>query len=163
MGLGEAYLDVFFSIVRTSLLVAVVLAVLVRLVKRVHVGMLLLGACVAWGLLSYAGLSLFHQDRFVELHQEHNDYVPKSGCLTYDPSFGHLYASSSMSRTEFDDWVVQFPLPLTEFDELYQRFDEQQLGFTEPETALATESAPNGAQTRVYFKGGVMYLSRNVM
>ena len=163
MGLGEAYLQVFFSIAKLALLAAVVIAGLVRAFKRVRLGKLVLIALVLWVLLTYAGAKLFHHDRFVELHQSRNDYVPKTGCLTYEPSFGNLFASYSMSRDAFDAWVAAFPVPMTEYNSSLQRFDEERLHFTEPDAAFATEPASNGGQTRAYFKDDVMYLSRNVM
>lgn len=163
MGLGEAYLDVFFSIARLALLAAVVVAGLVRAFKRIRLVKLVLIASVAWLILTYTGVKLFHHDHFVKLHQSHNYYAPKTGCLTYEPSFGHLFASYSMSRDAFDAWVADFPVPMAEYDDSLQRFDKGRLGFTEPEAAFATEPASNGGQTRVYFKDGIMYLSRNVM
>ncbi len=145
------------------MLAAVVLAALLRIFRQIHVGKLLLLGFVLWIAFTYMGMRLFHHDRFVELHQSHNDYVPTTGCLTYEPSFGHLFASYSMSRTEFDVWVAQFPVPMSEYDSQLQKFDEDRLGFTDPDAAFATESASNGGQTRAYFKDGTMYLSRNVM
>lgn len=163
MGLGEAYLEVFFNIAKLALLASVVAAGLVRAFKRVQLGKLVLIAIVLWFLLTYTGTKYFHHDRFVELHRTQNNYVPTTGCLTYEPSFGHLFASYSMSRDAFDAWVAAFPVSMTEYDSSLQRFDEEQLRFTEPDAAFATEPASNGGQTRAYFKGGVMYLSRNVM
>ncbi|MEM8671810.1 MAG: hypothetical protein AAGG48_30105 [Planctomycetota bacterium] len=163
MGLGEASLAVFFDIAKIAFLTAVVLSVLVRIFRRLHFGKLLLLGFALWMMLTYAGTKLFHHDRFVELHQSHNDYVPPTGCLTYEPSFGHLFASYSMSRAEFDAWVTQFPIPMAECDSQLQRFDEKRLGFTEPDAAFATDPASNGGQTRAYFKVDTMYLSRNVM
>ena len=163
MGLGEAYLNAFFSIAKLALLAAVFSTGLVRLFKRVRIAKLVLMAIVAWAVLTYTGAKFFHHDRFVELHQSHNNYVPATGCLTYDPSFGHLYASYSMSRDAFDAWVADYPVPMTEYESSLQRFDEKMLRFTEPDAAFATESASNGGQTRAYFKDDVMYLSRNVM
>ncbi|SMP79990.1 hypothetical protein SAMN06265222_1411 [Neorhodopirellula lusitana] len=163
IGLGEAYLEVFFNIAKLALLAAVVVVAFVRVFKRVRLGWLLLVAFGLWVILTYTGAKLFHHENFVRLHQSHNDYVPKTGCLTYEPSFGHLFASFSMSRDSFDAWVADFPVPMFEYDDALQRFDEDRLGFTEPDAAFATESASNGAQTRAYFKDNVMYLSRNVM
>ncbi|WP_146517650.1 hypothetical protein [Rubripirellula amarantea] len=163
IGLGEAYLEVFFNIAKLALLAAVVVVALVRVFKRVRPGWLLLAAIGLWIILTYTGAKLYHHENFVRLHQSHNDYVPKTGCLTYEPSFGHLFASFSMSRDKFDTWVADFPVPMSEYDNALQRFDEQRLGFTEPDAAFATEPASNGGQTRVYFKDNVMYLSRNVM
>lgn len=163
MGLGEASLAVFFDIVQIALLVSVVLTAIVRLFRRIHFGKLLLLGFVLWFAFTYTGTKFFHHDRFVELHQSHNDYVPATGCLTYEPSFGHLFASYSMTRAEFDAWVAQFPVPMSEYDSQLQRFDEERLGFTNPDAAFATESASNGGQTRAYFKDGTMFLSRNVM
>ncbi|MCC9656704.1 hypothetical protein LOC70_12910 [Rhodopirellula sp. JC737] len=139
------------------------MTVVVRLIRRIHLGKLLLLGFALWIALTYTGTKFFHHDRFVELHQSHNDYVPASGCLTYEPSFGHLFASYSMTRAEFDAWVAQFPVPMSEYDSQLQRFDEDRLGFTDPDAAFATQSASNGGQTRAYFKDGTMYLSRNVM
>jgi hypothetical protein len=163
MGLGEASLAVFFDIVQIALLMSVVLTAIVRLFRRIHFGKLLLLGFTLWLAFTYTGTQFFHYDRFVELHQSHNDYVPATGCLTYEPSFGHLFASYSMTRAEFNAWVEQFPVPMSKYDSQLQRFDEERLGFTDPDAAFATESASNGAQTRVYFKDGTMYLSRNVM
>ncbi len=163
MGLGEAYLVVFVGIAKSALLVSLVSVGLIRALKRIHTGKLFLVGCVLWIGLTFAGLNWFHRDRFVDLHQSHNDYVPRSGCLTYEPTFGHLFASYAMSRDDFDTWLAAYLVPLMPYEDFLQRFDEERMGFTEPDAAYATEPASNGAQTRVYFKDGVMYFSRNVM
>ncbi|GAA5504566.1 hypothetical protein [Novipirellula caenicola] len=163
IGLGEAYLEVFFDIAMLALLASVVTVTMIRVLKRVRLGWLVVSAFALWLTLTYAGVKLFHHENFVRLHQSHNDYVPNTGCITYEPSFGHLFASFSMSRDEFDAWVANFPVPMFKYDDALQHFDEDRLGFTEPEAAFATESGSNGGQTRAYFKDKVMYLSRNVM
>ncbi|SMP74403.1 hypothetical protein SAMN06265222_117122 [Neorhodopirellula lusitana] len=155
MGLGEAYLQVFFNIVQLSFLATVSCVGLVRLFKRLRLIKLLLIAFLTWIVLTYTGLRLFHHERFVQLHQSHNTLVPETGCLTYEPTFATLHASYTISADDFGDWVSAYPIAMKEYDSTLQRIDEDVLGFTQPEAAFATEPSSNGAQKRVYYKDGV--------
>ncbi len=162
-GLGEAYINVFLWITVCGFAVAVVVAVIIRLLFRVRLGWCLLIAPVLGIALAYAGNSYFHHDLFVRSHQSHNSFMPKEGCLTYEPSFGHLFASYAMSRDEFKQWVSLHPWKLKPYDMAFVDQDSKRLNFAEPEVAYATEMAPDGGQLRVYFRDGVMYVSYNVM
>lgn len=163
MNLGQTYIDAFLHIAMLSVLATIVLVALLRIVKRVHIAKLVAIGLVLFGAVTVTANKLFHRQLFVDLHKSQNTLVPATGCLTYEPSFGHLFASYSMDHAAFDSWVSEHPWPMTDYDNSLQRFDEDRLGFTEPHTALATEMAPNGNQLRVYYKSGVMYLSYNVM
>jgi hypothetical protein len=146
--------------------VAIVVAVMMRLLFRIRWGWCPLIATVLGIALAYAGNSYFHHDLLVRSHQSHNSLMPKEGCLTYEPSFGHLFASYLMSRDEFEQWVSLHPLhqwKLKPYDMAFVEHDSKRLYFAEPEVAYATEMASDGGQLRVYFRDGVMYVSYNVM
>tara|TARA_R110002049_G_scaffold27283_1_gene93843 strand:- start:104 stop:595 length:492 start_codon:yes stop_codon:yes gene_type:complete len=163
MNLGQTYIDAFLYVAKLSAVASIVLVVLLRLWKRIDTSKLIaigLGLFVA---ATFTANKLFHRQLFVDWHKSQNTMVPATGCLTYEPSFGHLFATYSMNRADFDSWVAEHPWPMATYDDSLQRFDEDRLGFAEPDVALATEMAPNGNQMRVYFKSDVMYLSYNVM
>ena len=163
MRLGQTYIDVFLHIAMWSALASVVLVAILRLLKRIHIAKLVAIGFVLFIAVTVTANTLFHRQLFVDRHRSQNAMVPTTGCLTYEPSFGHLFASYSMDRAEFDAWVSEHPWPMTAYDDSLQRFDEDRFGFTDADAALATEMAPNGNQLRVYFKSGVMYLSYSVL
>lgn len=162
-GLGETYINVFFSLTAWSFVAAAATVLVIRLFKRFAIGwgiaaMFLLGLA-----FTFASNSVLHRRIFVQQHQDANTLVPTSGCVRYEPSFGHLFAAYKITPAEFDAWVSQHPWGLVEYDRGLMQHDEQRLGFSEPTDAYATEMASNGGQLRVYFKDGMMYLSYNVM
>ncbi|MEM6469415.1 MAG: hypothetical protein AAF802_07575 [Planctomycetota bacterium] len=163
MNLGVIYLKTFFCISGVAFLVAIVLAIGIRFWRRFHAGWIIPIAVFLGIALVFLGNSLFHRRLFVHWQQSQNTWVPKTGCLTYDPSFARLFATYSMSETEFRDWVADYPVPMLPHDNSLLMFDSERLGITEPELSFATESAPNGKQLRVYWADNVMYLSYNVM
>jgi len=142
---------------------AVAVAVIIRLLFRVRLGWWLLIASVLGIVLAYAGNTFFHHDFFVRSHQSHNSFMPEEGCLTYEPSFGHLFASYAMSHEKFVQWVSLHPWKLKPYDMAFVEHDYKRLHFSDPEVAYATEMASDGGQLRVYFKDGVMYVSYNAM
>ncbi|MCU0718475.1 MAG: hypothetical protein MUC83_02130 [Pirellula sp.] len=162
-GLGEAYINVFLRITACGFAAAIIVAVIIRLLFRVRLERCVSIASVLGIALAYAGNSFLHHDLFVRNHQSHNSFMPKEGCLTYEPSFGHLFASYAMSRNEFEQWVSIHPWKLKPYDLALVEYDSKRLNFAAPEVAYATEMAPDGGQLRVYFRDGVMYVSYNVM
>jgi hypothetical protein len=162
-GLGQVYINVFLWITLCAFAAAVIVAVLIRLSFRVRLGWCLLIAPVLGIALTYAGNRFFHHELFVQSHQSHNSLMPKAGCLTYEPSFGHLFASYAISRDEFEQWASLHPWQLKPYDMALVEHDSKRLNFAKPELAYATEMASDGGQLRVYFKDGVMYVSYNVM
>lgn len=163
IGLGEAYIGVFLRITVCGFAAACIVAVIIRQLFRVQWGWCMLMVPVLGIALAYAGNTYLHHDLFVRSHQSHNSLMPKKGCLTYEPSFGHLFASYKISRDEFEQWVSLHPWNLKPYDLGLLEHDSKRLNFTSPEAAYATEMASNGGQLRVYFRDGVMYVSYNVM
>jgi len=163
MNLGQTYIDAFLYIAKLSALASILLVAILRFCKRIHIAKLVAIGILLFIATTFAANKLFHRQLFVDWHKSQNTLAPTTGCLTYEPSFGRLFASYSMNRDDFDSWVADHPWPMTNYDDSLQRFDEDRLGFAEPDIALATEMAANGNQMRVYFKSDVMYLSYNVM
>ncbi|GAB5406149.1 MAG: hypothetical protein Aurels2KO_43800 [Aureliella sp.] len=122
-----------------------------------------LAALPLWLVIGFCGLEYLHQPLFVALHQGQNTSLPSEGCLSYEPSFGRLFASYRMSREELDRWVSSFPVKMEPYDNAFLDFDAERLGFTDAEASYATPMASNGNQLRVYYSEGVMYVSYNVM
>lgn len=162
-GLGQTYINVFLQLTAAAFLVAIVVGVGVRVTAKLHIVWCVLLTVVLGIVFAYGANSLLHHDMFVRRHQNRNLTVPSSGCITYQPSFGRLYASYKISKKEFTDWVATHPWKLREYDLGLIEYDSKMLNFKEPELAYATEMAANGGQLRVYFKNDIMYLSYNVM
>ena len=162
-GLGQTYINVFFWLTTCSFATAGVAVLILRLFKQIRLAWCVIVTLLLSVTLAYFTNSAFHREMFVREHQKHNTLVPQSGCVLYDPSFGRLYATYRMSRAEFDAWVSEHPWKLIPYDQAFVRYDGERLGFTEPDSAFATEMASNGGQLRVYFKEDMMYLSYNVM
>ncbi|TWU41689.1 hypothetical protein Poly51_63840 [Rubripirellula tenax] len=162
-GLGETYINVFFTLTAWSFVAAFTAVLIIRLAKRFAAGWVIAAMIVLGVAFTFASNSIFHRRMFVRQHQDSNTLVPATGCVHYEPSFGHLFAAYKMTAAEFDAWVSQHPWGLVEYDRGQIEHDEQRLGFSDPSEAYATEMASNGGQLRVYFKDGMMYLSYNVM
>jgi len=162
-GLGETYINVFFWLTAWSFVAAAATVLVARLLKRFAVGWVVAATIVLGIVFTYASNSMLHRRMFVQQHQDNNTLVPTTGCVRYQPSFGHLFAAYKMTAAEFDAWVSQHPWGLVVYDRGLMDHDEQRLGFSDPAQAYATEMASNGGQLRVYFKDGMMYLSYNVM
>lgn len=162
-GLGQTYLNVFLFLTTSSFVIATLTIVVIHYFTRIRGAWCVLSTTLLFLILAYGANKLFHRDLFVWQHQRHNTLVPKSGCISYQPSFGHLFASYEMSRSEFEKWVTTHPMKLEPYDGAIAEHDGRRLGFHEPELSYASEMAPNGGQMRVYFKNGTMYFSYNVM
>ena len=162
-GLGETYISVFFWLTAWSFVAAAVSVLVIRLFKRFATGWAIFASIMLGMAFAFGSNSMLHHEMFAQQHQQHNKLVPATGCVRYEPSFGHLFAAYEMTTSEFDAWVARHPWGLNEYDRELIEYDEQKLGFSDPSMAYATESASNGGQLRVYFKNGIMYLSYNVM
>lgn len=161
-GLGETYINVFIWLTAWSFVAAATKVLVIRFFKRFALGRVIAGVFVLGVAFSCGSNSLLHHRMFVQQHQANNMLVPATGCVRYEPSFGHLFAVYKMTAVEFDAWVTQHPWTLTEYDRALVAYDQQRLGFVDPTDAYATEMASNGGQLRVYFEDGMMYLSYNV-
>ena len=166
MELGGVCGEVFFEITRWSLLIAAVISIALRFYRRIPIIWLVALFLGLSYLLTSFGNDLFHQKIFAERHQAQNEIVPQQGCTSYRPSFMQLYATYTMSRERFEEWVETHSWPILpaeiEAGEIYDN-DTRELGFASPELYYATEMLGNGKQLRVYFKNNVMYLSYNSM
>jgi hypothetical protein len=163
MNLGDVYLKTVLLISGVSFCVCLAGAIVWRLWREVPWRVVWLTTFCAGCVVAPTANSFLHRRVFISWHRGQNEYVPKTGCVTYEPSFFRLYASYRMDRETFDDWVANHPWRLLPFDGEVPSYDGQRLGFESPDVALATEMAPNGRQLRVYFKDGMMYLSYYVM
>jgi len=163
MNLGDVYLKTFFNISAVAILIAIAIPAALRIWKRIHPRWFVTVFVILSLFLVYVGNSLFHHDMFVARHLKQNKWVPQDGCTLYQPSFGHLFATFSMSRSEFDAWVASHPWGLQPYDGDLADHDSTRLGFRDADAAYATDTADNGNQLRVYFKDGTMFLSYNVM
>lgn len=70
--------------------------------------------------------------------------MPATGCVHYDLSFGHLFATYKMTAAEFDAWVSEHSWGLVEYECGLMQHDEQRLGFSDPSEVYATEMASDG-------------------
>lgn len=163
MNLGDIYLKTFLVITAVAFVAGFALAFVLRLMRRIRAGWLVVLGSLLAAVLTVAGNRAFHQELFTAWHQSQNSVVPRTGCLTYDPSFDRLYATYSMDAATFEQFVASHPWQLRPYDSSLQAMDARRLGFETPQAAYATEMAPNGNQLRLYFENGTMFLSYNVM
>lgn len=162
-GLGETYIHVFIWLTALSFIIAIVVTTITRYVLRIRLTFCFPIALLLGVALAYGSNTLFHHDLFRITHQARNKLVPQAGCLRYEPSFGHLFASYEISREDFERWVTHHPWKLQPYDLALIEHDSKRLNFENPEVAYATEMGSNGGQLRVYFRDAVMYLSYNVV
>ena len=159
MNLGDIYLRAAATICIASSVLVLVAMLLVRRLRRSSWPALLALAIPSFLLFTWCGLYFGHQPLFAAWHRVQNHILPRSGCLTYKPTFARLCASYRMTRPEFDAWVQAHPwgLVAVSASDVHQG-DLQQLGVAKPDAAFATKSAPNGRQLRVYYRNKVMYV-----
>ena len=162
MNLGDIYLKTLFALITTSLVLAVMVASLLRF-RRCSWRTVILVALPIWLIVGFLVLNTAHQRLFVAWHRWQNTTLPNHGCLTYQPAFTRLYATYAMSRDEFETWVQDHPWRLHAGDNALLHHDGPHLGFDEPELSFETDSAPNGKQLRVYYESGIMYVAYNAM
>lgn len=163
MNLGDIYLKTFLVLLFAPPLVTFVLLGLLRQrLKLTWGGVLMIAAFLA----PFAGLLLstsYHRPVFVWWHKMQNQYVPRTGCVTYAPDFSRLYATYEMTLPQFDAWVAAHPWGLKPGSNDLLFHDAEVMGFEDPQLSFETGMADNGKQLRVYFKSGTMYLSYNSM
>jgi hypothetical protein len=164
MNLGDIYLKTSLVLLVGSFGIGFLVALIWRLFKKIR-WTTIAGITILGGLASLLILPGFHHTLFTAWHRHQNQYVPKNGCITYEPEFTRLYATYEMDRATFDQWVKNHPWPLkpSEDDGFLKTHDGPRLKLDSPAVSFSTEPAPNGQQLRVYFKDGVMYLSYNSM
>ena len=104
-GLGETYINVFFWLTGWSFVAATVTVMVIRLCKRFAVGWAVAATLLLGIAFAYASNSMLHRRMFVRQHQDHNTLVPTTGCVRYEPSFGHLFAAYTITDAEFKSWV----------------------------------------------------------
>lgn len=167
MNLGVVYIETAAVIHAAGLLTgAVVTGAFLLLTRgRVLVSTLLLGTFVIGLLSGCAGLVLLHGSLFRAWHQHRNELVPAVGCLTYEPSFWHLYATYAMDRASFDQWIASHPSGLTrcEPDELFRTHDAPYFGLISCEAVYESPRGSKGNNLRVYYQDGTAYISYNAM
>jgi hypothetical protein len=160
MNLGDIFIKTAAAICLGAFLASLLMALILRYAKKTRWWISLTVFVVLVPVLSYAGLYFGHHPLFVAWHRSQNEVLPRTGCLTYEPSLFRLYASYRMSRAEFDAWIKQHPWHLSPYDvSQIPAQDAEDLGISRPDTAFATERAPSGKQLRVYYKNGTMYVS----
>lgn len=163
MNLGDIYLKTFLVLLTAPVLASwFALGLLRQRFKLTWGNVCLISVFIA----PFAGIILntaFHYRVFAAWHQAQNQFVPRSGCLTYSPDFIRLYATYRMTLPQFNNWAASHPWGLTPSSSSLKTHDENAMGFESPEAAFETGMADNGKQLRVYFKSGVMYLSYNAM
>ncbi|MDC0937205.1 hypothetical protein OAS39_13050 [Pirellulales bacterium] len=163
MNLGDVYFKTFVAITAIAFVAGFACAFSLRLIRRIHAGWLVALGLLLTVVLTVVGNGIFHHTLFTTWHRSQNTFVPQTGCLTYDPSFGHLYATYSMDASSFKQFIASHPWELRPHDSSLESIDARRLGFDAPQAAYATEMAPNGKQLRIYFENGKMFLSYNVM
>jgi hypothetical protein len=167
MNLGAIYIDAALVILAAGLLAGALVTVAFFLVTRTRaaVSTLLLGTFVVGPLAGCAGLAVFHGSLFRTWHQHQNEAMPATGCVTYEPSFWHLYASYEMDQQSFDQWIASHPWGLTrcEPDEIFRSHDGPHFGLTSCEAVYESPSGPKGNNLRVYYQNGTAYLSYSAM
>jgi hypothetical protein len=167
MNLGAIYIRAALVILVSGLLLGVITTCAFLLVRRkpVRISTLFFGAVVVGLPLGGVGLPLLHQSLFRTWHRLQNDAVPSTGCVAYEPSFWHLYAIYGMDRHRFDQWIASHPWGLTECSPngIFQSHDGPYFGLTSCEAAYESPRGPKGNNLRVYYQGGMAYLSYSVM
>jgi hypothetical protein len=160
MNLGDIFIKTAAAIFLSACLASLLVALILRYAKKARWWISLTVFVVLAPVLTYAGLYFGHHPLFVAWHRSQNEVLPRTGCLTYEPSFLRLHASYRMSRAEFDAWIKNHPWRLSPYDvSPIPAQDAEDLGISRPDTAFATERAPSGKQLRVYYKNGTMYVS----
>jgi len=163
MNLGDIYLKTFLLLLTAPVLTTLIVLGVVRQRLKLTWGNVCL---IAVFIAPFAGLVLndaYHQRVFNTWHQAQNQFVPRSGCLTYLPSATRLYATYRMTLPEFNAWATGHPWGLKPGSNSLLMHDEEALGFQAPDASFETDMGDNGKQLRVYFKTGLMYLSYNSM
>ena len=165
MNLGSTYLNILIETTGWAILIAILLTVAIRLLKKTRflsLSIVFLTLCV---VLTIAGSELFLQRNFAARHRAQNIWVPQEGCITYRPNPIALFATYAMSEETFENWALSHPwkLSLHELSDRPLIDDSECLGFLDPKLAYATEMSSSGRQLRAYFKDGVMYLSYSAM
>lgn len=163
MNLGQIYFQTFVVLLVTPTIASMLVLCLFRRKLSSYFSMLallsiFLGPSVGVGL-NYK----YHRIVFSSWHQSQNQFVPSSGCITYDPEFSRLYATYKMTLPQFHQWAAMHPWKLSALSPEVFNYDLEIMEFDTPEAIYATEMEPNGKQLRVYFKSETMYLSYNSM
>jgi hypothetical protein len=129
--------------------------------KRVFSPTLIFGTLTIGLILSVISMRFFCQSLFCTWHRLQNTAVPAIDCLTYEASFWRLYATYKMDRKSFDAWVASHPWRLTQCppDAIFELHDGPHFGLTTCEAAYESPRGPKGNNLRVYYKGGIAYIS----
>jgi hypothetical protein len=163
MNLGTIYIEAALVILAAGLALGAILtrAYLWVSRKRMLASTLLFGA-VAIGLpLGCVGLALLHESLFSTWHRLQNDAVPATGCVAYEPSFWHLYATYKIDRQSLNQWIASHPWGLTrcEPDGIFQLHDGPHFRLTSCEAVYESPRGPKGNNLRVYYQDGTAYVS----
>lgn len=167
MNLGAIYIRVAIVIIVVNLVLGSAIAALWLKLRRNQVisRQLLLLAVVIGPALGSVGLIFLQQPFFSTWHRLQNEVVPTNGCISYEPSFWHLYATYRIDRQSFDRWVASHPWGLTKCkpDEIFQFSDGPHFGITSCEAIYESPRGPKGNNLRVYYQHGIAYLSYSAM
>lgn len=166
MNLGDIFFKAFFLIVFGNLAISIVIAFVVRLLAR--------RCCPSNRVLSSTGLVAFllwilstaplvtglHEPLFVSWHKSQNKAIPDAPCLSYSPSFTRLYATFSMTLSEYENWASTHPWNLSKNAPAEIRdYDLEKFGITELESAHSSEMAENGKHLVTMYRDGIVYLA----
>ena len=167
MNLGVIYILAVLAILLTGMVLGALVTIVFTLARRKHSGVatVLYGAVVAGIPLGCIGLAVGHPTFFSVWHRSQNEAVPATDCLSYEPSFWHLYASYRMDADTMAAWVAAHPWGLTkcEVDAIFEFHDGPHFGLKSCEAAYESPRGPKGNNLRVYYSDGVAYLSYSVM
>jgi hypothetical protein len=163
MNLGAIYLSTFLWLTALSFCCALVFTVILRRIwKPAFIASLLV--TIGGGLaLSYVSNATFHQALFLRRHESQNKWVPNDGRITYSAEFASLYATYSMTETEFRNWAANYEVPLKTYDNTLLMNDINHFDLDGPEISLSTVTGGNGKQIRVYYKNETMFFAYNSM
>jgi len=163
MNLGQIYFQAFVVLMVTPTVASMLLLCLFRRKLSSYFSTLALLSIFVGPAFGVCLNYKYHGLVFSAWHQWQNQFVPQSGCITYDPDFSRHYATYKMTLPQFHEWAATHPWKLNLSSGESFGHDFEIMGFDNPEASYSTEMAPNGKQLRIYFKLDTMYLSYNSM
>jgi hypothetical protein len=167
MNLGAIYIRAGLVILLAGIILGAIVTVVFMLARRRHlyVSTVLYGAIFTGIPLGSIGLVFGHPTLFSVWHRLQNEAVPATDCLSYEPSFWHLYASYRMNAESMAAWVATHPWGLKECeaDAVFELHDGPHFGLKSCEAVYESPRGPKGNNLRVYYSGGIVYLSYGVM
>lgn len=135
MNLGQVYFQTFIALLVTPTVAGVLVLCLFRRKMPSYFSML---ALISIFLGPFVGVGLnykCHKFVFSHWHQWQNQFVPQSGCITYDPDFSRLYATYKMTLPQFHHWAAIHPWKLKAVSAGVFNHDFELMGFDTPEAS----------------------------